>query len=134
MKNVLVILSFFFVYNVHSQIHTFRVKSQIFVISGIIKNVDSEGLNPLLKIKNLSGGNYYVGMKDGTTGYFISIKVKYSHNEDDVYIYSVVSSDKELKRIKAIATETKLSDMAKGIKSNIILRISSEDYWFVATK
>ncbi len=134
MKNILVILSLLFVYNAHSQTHTFRIKSQMFVIGGIIKNVDSEGLNPLLKIKNLSGGKYYVGMKDGTTGYFISITVKYSYNEGDVYVYSVVSSDKELKRITALATETKLSDMAKGIKSNFIFRISSEDYWFVATK
>lgn len=134
MKNVLVILSFLFVYNLHSQTHTFRVKSQLIVVSNVIKNVDSEGLNPLLKIKNLSGGKYYVGIKDETTGYFIGINVKYSHNEDDLYVYSVVSSDEELKRIKEVATETKLSDMSKGIKSNLIFRIDSEDYWFVATK
>jgi len=134
MKNVLLILSLIIVCDSYSQppAHTFNVTSQVLSVDGVLKNIESG--NPQIKIKSFTGGKYYVGIKDNSTGYFISATVKYSHLEDGVYVYSVERYDAELRNLKNVASETKLSDMANGTKGDIIFHFDSKNYWFLSTK
>lgn len=97
-------------------------------IAGTELPVDS--YDPYIKVKNLGNGLYDVGTKDETTTQYLNVIVKYSRMAKGVYVYTVLSYDKEYKRIKYIGTTEKLSAMAKGEKGDVIFYIDTENYIF----
>jgi hypothetical protein len=85
-------------------------------------------------IKQFDHGKYVVGIKDNSDLNFIFVTVRFKQEEDGIYIYSVIENDMDFENLKYVGASEKLSNMAKGVKGDVILFYSIENNLFISTK
>lgn len=115
-----------------SQISSFEITRTVVSIGG--ETSLGGAINPYLKVENLGGGEYDVGIKDESTGYYIFVTVKYDRIDDSIYVYRVIKYDYEFREVKYVGCDVKLSDMSNGKRGDIIFYFNEDNYMFFSTK
>jgi hypothetical protein len=82
-----------------------------------------------LKVENLGGGKYKIGVQEGGYGSFSDIYVKYSRMDGNTYAYKPYyhNDDNMYSEVTLVGADVKLSKMASGTPGTIVIYFYPQD-------